>query len=217
MKTASECTAMKVQGGYLSVDSFSGRSGDKRTREWHSVGQEAGLWRALISWPLLTEVRERNSFTPSERQQVGQRVMGVKGRGRRKKGREKDRKVVRAFTVQPSERLCLSQPPQLLWPSYRAIMEMFLWSRVLHFFFSSPQRSLKRSLHPSLLASARTWLCLPLHLLPFLHSMKKGLPWWMWSEWSDWTVKVKLQRDHTSARLEKNKINFFLWSLKEFF
>lgn len=124
---------------YLLVDSFSGRSGDKRTREWHSVGQEAGLWRALISCPLLTEVRERNSFTPSERQQVGQRVMGVKGRGRRKKGREKDRKVVRAFAVQPSERLCLSQPPQPLWPSYRAIMEMFLWSRVLHFFPPPPK------------------------------------------------------------------------------
>ncbi len=125
--------------GHLSVDSFSGRSGDKRTREWHSVGQEAGLWRALISCPLLTEVRERNSFTPSERQQVGQRVMGVKGRGWKKKGREKDRKVVGAFAVQPAERLCLSQPPQPLWPSYRAIMEMFLWSRVLHFFLSSPQ------------------------------------------------------------------------------
>lgn len=172
------CTQMQSNEGavwYLSVDSFSGRSGDKRTREWHSVGQEAGLWRALISCPLLTEVRERNSFTPSERQQVGQRVMGVKGRGWRKKGREKDRKVVRAFAVQPSERLCLSQPPQPLWPSYRAIMEMFLWSGVLHFFPAPPppQRSLKRSLHPSLLASARTWLCLPLHLLPFLHSMKK--------------------------------------------
>ncbi len=30
----------------------------------------------------------------------------------------------------------------------------------------------------------------------------------MWSEWSDWTVKVKLQRDHASARLEKS--TFFM-------
>lgn len=115
------------------------RSGDKRTRDWHSVGQEAVLCRALISCPLLTEVRERNSFTRSERQQVGQRVMGVKGRRRKKKRREKDRKVVGAFAAQPAERLCLSQPPQPLWPSYRAIMEMFLWSRVLHFFSLLPQ------------------------------------------------------------------------------
>lgn len=47
------------------------------------------------------EVRERNSFTESERQQVGKGATDRQARGR----------GVGAFAVHPAERLCFSQPP----------------------------------------------------------------------------------------------------------
>lgn len=75
--------------------------GQKAQKEWHSLGPERERGRALISCLLLMEVRERNSFTESERQQVGKGATGRQARGR----------GVGAFAVHPAERLCFSQPP----------------------------------------------------------------------------------------------------------
>lgn len=95
--------------------------GQKAQKEWHSLGPKRERGRALISCLLLMEVRERNSFTESERQQVGKGATGRQARGR----------GVEAFAVHPAERLCFSQPLQILQTgqSYRAIMEMQLWSQ----------------------------------------------------------------------------------------
>lgn len=75
--------------------------GQKLQKEGHSLGPKQERGRALISCLLLIEVRERNSLTESERQQVG---TGATGRQARERG-------VWAFAVHPAERLCFSQPP----------------------------------------------------------------------------------------------------------
>jgi len=60
----------------------------------------------------LTEVRERNSFPASERQQVGKGETEPPARGR----------GVGAFAVHPAERLCFPQP--LSDPSYRPELQV---------------------------------------------------------------------------------------------
>lgn len=47
------------------------QTGQKAQEERHSLGLKRERGRALISCLLLAEVRERNSFTGSQRQQVG--------------------------------------------------------------------------------------------------------------------------------------------------
>lgn len=98
--------------------------------------------------------------------------MGVKGRGQRKK--ERARKIEARWELLPFSHLKDCAFLSLLGHYDRVtgqLWKCFFEAEYRTFFLLPPA---KRSLHLSFLTSAQTWLRLPLHLLPFLQSMKNG-------------------------------------------